>query len=104
MKTLFLTAGLLLFFGMFAYAQSTTEHIDKRQKKQQERIKEGVKDGSLTNNEAIKLEAKQADIEATKLADKSKGNVSMKDKIKMQEKQDKAGVDIYAKKHNTKTK
>jgi hypothetical protein len=104
MKTIFLTAGLLLFFGMFAFAQSTTQHIDKRQKNQQDRIKAGYKSGAISNTEAIKLEGKQADIEATKLADKAKGNVSIKDRIKMQEKQDKAGMDIYAKKHNTKTK
>ena len=52
-----LTAAIL---GMFlAVSVGFADNIKKREKRQQERINDGVKDGELTKKEALKLEAQE---------------------------------------------
>ena len=50
------------------FAQSTaTPDINKRQMRQQARIKQGVKSGELTKGETRRLEAREAKIQKDKL-------------------------------------
>ena len=50
------TLGILLGSGI-----GFAENIKKREKRQQDRIDQGVKSGELTKKEALKLEKKEGD-------------------------------------------
>jgi len=107
MKTIFLTAGLVFTCISITFAQSTptqssTPRIDKRQDNQQERIEDGRESGALSNKEALKLEAKQAEIQAQKLSSKDGGKTTLSEKAKLSHKQNTAGAGIAIKKNNAK--
>ncbi|MFN7936596.1 MAG: hypothetical protein U0R19_24960 [Bryobacteraceae bacterium] len=108
-KTIGLMALSALLCSSAALAQDETKDRKtvrgKRMEKQQERIKEGVKDGSLTKREAAKLEAKEAAIAAEARKDrKDGGGMTKKEKAKINAKQNNVSQDIYKEKHDKQTK
>ncbi len=76
--------------------------INKRQKQQKKRIRQGVSSGSLTHREAKKLRHQQARIQHKKRRFKADGNFSKRERLKIHKKQNRASKNIYRKKHNTK--
>jgi hypothetical protein len=89
--------GSLLLMGSLTLAQST---INERERRQQGRIVEGVKDGELTKHETKKLEKQQAKIHRLEAKAKSDGEFTAKERARIQEKQDKASRQIYKQKHD----
>ncbi|MBL8227138.1 MAG: hypothetical protein JNL98_01620 [Bryobacterales bacterium] len=77
----------------------------QRMENQQKRINEGVKEGSLTKKEAVKLEMKQGAL-AKEVREEKKdgGGLTAKEKIKIDNKQDKLSREIYREKHDAQTK
>ncbi|MBL8178376.1 MAG: hypothetical protein JNK48_27115 [Bryobacterales bacterium] len=110
MKKLFgLTALSALLFVSPAAAQSDTKDRrtvrGKRMENQQKRIEEGVKEGSLTKKEAVKLEAKEAALAAEARKDRKDGaGMTAKEKAKINSKQNKLSREIYKEKHDAQTK
>lgn len=76
--------------------------VQKREKRQEKRIEQGVKGGELTPKEAGKLEAEQAKIKQDEERMKSDGKLTREERRKLHREQDKASRDIYRKKHNRK--
>ncbi len=76
--------------------------INKRQKQQRKRIKQGVSSGSLTHREAKNLRHQQARIHHKKRRFKADGNFSKRERLKIHKKQNRASKNIYRKKHNAK--
>lgn len=72
----------------------------KRQVNQQQRIREGAQTGALTPREVQKLEAEQANIQATKAAAKADGKVTPIEKAVIEQKQDRANRHIRRQKHD----
>jgi len=86
-----------LVLGNLVFAQGT---INQRERRQQKRIGDGVKDGELTRKEARKLEKEQAKIHAAEAKAKADGEFTAKERAKIQKKQNKASRQIYKEKHD----
>jgi hypothetical protein len=102
--SIFLAFAILSFALPSASAQDKTPVINKRQVRQKERIKEGVKSGQLTKGEAKYLKQEQKEIRASKRAAKADGRVSNGERKMIKAEQNKASSDIYNLKHNKKVK
>ena len=103
MKKLLATSALALFvvsMGSAAFAQTKTPVVTERQVNQQKRIKQGVKSDELTKREATRLEAQQAKIQAEKKAAKADGQVTPRERAKIQHDQNKASRRIAVQKHD----
>ena len=104
MKTIKSVAAALvstLLLGGVMFAQGT---VNQRERRQQKRIADGVKDGELTQKEARKLEKEQAKIHAAEAKAKADGEFTAKERAKIQKKQDKASRKIYKEKHDKQTR
>ena len=116
-------AASLLFATGFAVAQTTVpptaapaptttaapttaapEHptINQRRDNQQDRIGQGVKNGTLTPNETIKLERQQKSIDHQIAKDRlaHDGKLTAKEKKQINRRQNRASRHIYAVKHD----
>ena len=84
-----------------ALAQSNaTPSVTKRQIRQQERVKQGVRSGELTRKEARRLEIQQVKIQHDKLEAKSDSVVTPAERKHIQREENRASRNIYRKKHN----
>lgn len=81
-------------------SQTKTPRVDRRERRQQARIQEGVKSGELTGKEANKLEAQQGKIERDEMQAKADGTLSPAERMKLHREQNRASRKIYRKKHN----
>ncbi len=81
-----------------------TPRADRRERKQQMRIQEGIKSGELTPREAAKLEAEQARIRATERAMKADGVVTRQERKELQRDLDRSSRHIAQEKHDAQTR
>jgi len=86
-----------------AVGSTKTPVINKRQKRQQARIANGVKSGQLTAGETSRLEAREAKIQKDKQAAKADGKVTPAERRKLRHEENRASGKIYKLKHNDKT-
>jgi Ni,Fe-hydrogenase I large subunit len=112
MKNLILIAAAAALCAPMAVAQdaSTTTTttttakprytINQRKQNQQQRIGEGVENGSLTAGEAAKIEHKEAKLNAEEKAMKSDGTLSAQERAKLQHQQNNLSQQIYNQKHD----
>ena len=93
-------AAAALTFVMSAGAQT----IPQRKENQQDRIANGVKNGTLTPHETAKLENKEAKINRETRADRKQngGNLTNKEKAQVNRQQNHVSKQIYKDKHNGK--
>ena len=89
----------VLGLGLSAMAQKTPV-VDNRQHRQQKRIRQGVKSGSLTKREAAKLEAGQARTRRIERRAKADGTVTAKERYRLQHRENKTSRRIYRQKHD----
>jgi uncharacterized membrane protein YebE (DUF533 family) len=83
-----------------AQAQTATPHVDMRQDRQEQRIEQGVANGSLTAQETHRLDKQQARIDTMEAKAKADGKVTARERNKLRAAQDAASRDIHRKKHN----
>lgn len=74
--------------------------LKERQENEKARIKAGVKDGSITKAEALKLKAQQKDIAKDAREARADGVVTGKEAAKITREQNKASRDIYKQKND----
>ncbi len=99
-----LALGSLLLSGSPAGAQSVYDpHIDQREAYQQQRIQQGIDNGSLTSGEAGRLENEQARIQATEDRMKADGNLSPRERERLTQMQNRASQDINRLENNNRT-
>jgi hypothetical protein len=96
--SLTLSAVLLLGLGVAAFAQ--TPHIDRRELREQQRIRQGVRSGELTRRETRRLEMEQARIRGYEWYAKSDGHVSRTERRRIDHMLDRSSRDIYRQKHD----
>lgn len=104
-KSIIAVLSLAILFGIsvnsFAQTSNTkTPVANKREENQKDRIKQGVKSGELTKKETKNLAKDQAGIRAKEKKAKSDGDVTAKERAKIQKEQNEASRDIYRSKHN----
>jgi hypothetical protein len=86
-----------ILLGNLMFAQGT---INQRERHQQGRIADGVRDGELTQKEASKLEKEQAKIHSAESKARADGEFTAKERAKIQKRQNKASHHIYKEKHD----
>ncbi len=88
--------GMFLIVGV-----GLAENIKKREKRQQQRINEGVESGELTKKEAAKLKAQEAKLHREIKKDrKDGGGLTAKERAKISAKQDRLSRRIAKQKHD----
>ena len=105
------TAVALVVSVSAAFAQApaipkdplATPKIDLRQANQEKRIDLGVASGSLTTNEAAKLNKRETKIEADKLAAKADGQITPAERHKLNHELNQTSREIKHEKHEHKT-
>ena len=101
MKNLFLALAVT---GMMtsAIAQAQDGEIQQRKENQQDRIANGVGNGSLTPHETANLEHKEAGLNHEIRHDRKQngGNLTNKEKAQVNRQQNKLSRNIYRDKHN----
>lgn len=99
MKSTIVALLVVLSVGS-VWSQTKTPRVDRRERRQQARIQEGVKSGELTGKEATKLEVQQGKIQADEMKAKADGTISPAERMKLKREQNRANRNIYRKKHN----
>jgi hypothetical protein len=99
MKNVFF-AAMLLIFSVAVKAQTQTPRADARQKAQRARIYEGRKDDDLSRREASLLNKEQRHIRRAERRAKADGEVTAREKAKVERKQDRASRHIRRAKNN----
>ena len=105
MKRLFgstLIGFLLCSISVFAQDQPQSK-IAQRKQNQQQRIGNGVKNGSLTAGETSKLEHQESKVNKEVRADRKAngGNLTNNQKTQVNKQQNRLSNEIYNDKHNT---
>jgi hypothetical protein len=81
-------------------AQTKSPRVDRRERRQNARIQEGVASGELTKREAAKLDAQQEKIKKDEMQAKADGTLSPAERMKLKREQNRASRRIFNKKHN----
>ncbi|MEW6542890.1 MAG: hypothetical protein AB1411_04680 [Nitrospirota bacterium] len=92
--------GLAVALTAPALAQTQSPRVDQRERKQQQRIEQGVKSGELTPREAKRLEAEQAGIRAEEARMKSDGTLTKRERAKLHRDLDRSSRHIAKEKHD----
>jgi uncharacterized protein (DUF3084 family) len=110
MKTPNKTLMVLFALGGLAIAASSVQaeprhpqrdpRINGRQHAQHDRIRQGVRSGSLTRDEAKSLSAEQRSIRQEERQYKSDGKMTHEERQDVRQDQNAASKDIYQAKHN----
>jgi len=101
--SILLSAVFVFGMGLTAMAQKTPS-VDNRQHRQQRRIRQGVKNGSLTRKEAARLEAGQARTRRIERRAKADGTVTAAERAKLQHRENKTSRRIYKQKHDNQSR
>jgi hypothetical protein len=102
MKSMFLTlavTGIMMSAANLAQAQ---DDIQQRKENQQQRIGNGVENGSLTAGETANLEHKEAGLNHEIRRDRSQdgGHLTNREKAQINRQQNRMSRNIYRDKHN----
>jgi hypothetical protein len=100
MKKLIILIPALVLTTAMAFAQERTPRVNTREMEQQARIHQGTRSGELTNGETRALRAEQRNIRRTEHRAKADGDVTARERRKLDRKQDRANRDIRRAKHN----
>ncbi len=113
MKIQTLIAALLFALGAAALAQTApavapavvkdpaaTPGLDQRQARQEQRINQGIASGQITPKEAARLKAREHRLQAAKLAAKSDGVVTKRERRKLQHMANRNSRAIKRQKHD----
>ncbi|CDM66861.1 hypothetical protein [Pyrinomonas methylaliphatogenes] len=99
-----LLVGLCAAFGSTSLAQSRSNRhigINAREQRQKERIEQGIRSGELTRRETARLFAEQAAIRADEArARRSGGELTWRERLRLERELDRASRDIYRQKHD----
>jgi hypothetical protein len=88
--------------GLLMSVPTLAAEVDRRAERQQERIAEGVENGSLMPRETVNLERREAKINREIKRDRAAngGTLTPAERAKINREQNRASRAIYRKKHN----
>jgi hypothetical protein len=104
LSSILLTLVMVLGMCAISMAQTATPSVDRREHRQQKRIRKGVKSGSLTKREAARLEAQQARTKTAEAAAKADGKVTARERAGLQRRENRTSRRIYRQKHDGQTR
>jgi hypothetical protein len=82
------------------WASSPARSINHLEHREQVRIRQGIRSGELTRQEARRLEAEQARIRVNERYDRSDGKLTLKEREQLYKQLHHASRDIYRQKHD----
>jgi len=100
MKFNLLISSMMLAASAGAFAQSSTAGSVQRDVNQQERIEKGLQSGQLSTKEAGKLEREESKVDHLQAQALKDGKLSNDEKLRLNAAQNKVSSDIAAAKHN----
>lgn len=101
---LFTVFSIGLVFSVSSIAQTATPGVTQRQVNQQQRIKQGVRNGELTRREARRMELRQAKVQHDKKVAKADGTVTPAERRKLRREQNRTSRAIRRQKHDAQTR
>ena len=103
MKKVRILVAIILFVGVMGAMAQTTETpvVDKRQRAQRSRIREGVASGELTRGEAAQSRSDQRKVRRTERRAKADGEVTKGEQARITRKQNKASRKLRSNKHDS---
>ncbi|HJQ23513.1 MAG TPA: hypothetical protein VKA60_06320 [Blastocatellia bacterium] len=99
-KLVSLMSAAVLILGLGVAAFANTPYINRREHREQQRIRQGERSGELTRREAGRLEAEQGRIRGYEWYAKSDGHVSRAERHHLDRMLDRSSRDIYRQKHD----
>ena len=93
-------AAIALPLAVQATGNTSTPGVDKREANQERRIQQGVQTGQVTPKEEAKLEKGQAKVRKMEANARADGNVTRKEREKIQHAQNKQSRKIAKQKHD----
>ena len=96
--TFLLSAVLIL--GCAVAVTAHTPGINRRERHERQRIRQGVRSGELTRRETARLMAGQARIHAAERYAKADGRVTVRERRRLDSMLDRASRNIYRQKHD----
>jgi hypothetical protein len=94
-------AGIMAFLlSGVSFAQTNDPVVQKRMGIQEQRIDQGIESGQLTPREAGRLEANQARIKQMEQRMKSDGQLTGRERNRLQNMLDNSGARIFRQKHD----
>jgi hypothetical protein len=101
MKQIFsLTLSAVFILGLGVAAFANTPYVDRREHREQQRIRQGIRSGELTRRETRRLETEQGRIRGYEWYAKSDGHVSRAERRHLDRMLDRSSRDIYRQKHD----
>jgi len=102
LRSLFLTSVLAVASVSLLPALANGQNINKRLQNQNQRIKQGVKDGQLTRNQVDALRSHDANIRARELRDKAhdNGHLTAKERSNLNRSLNRNSKSIYRDRHD----
>ncbi len=98
-------AAVLLVAGLAANSSAQTRYrhnINTRERRQQQRIYQGVRSGSLTRYEAYRLEKQQSNLRRVEARDRrSGGGLSQVERHNLERRENRSSRAIYRQKHDS---
>jgi hypothetical protein len=82
-------------------ATASTPYINRREREEQRRIRQGIRSGELTRREAGRLEAEQARIRVAERFARADGTVTRRERYRLNRMLDHASRDIHRQKHDS---
>ena len=98
--TISLLACATMFSTLVYAAGQETPGVNRRERHQSRRIREGVRNGSLTRREAARLYRQQNRIRRHERRVRADGTVTARERARLQRQENRASRNIYRKKHN----
>lgn len=99
-RALMLTLAIAMFASTVASAHPVTPRIDRREARQHQRIRQGVRSGELTRGETRSLVAGQRHVHRMERRARSDGAVSARERARITRAQDRQSRHIHRLKHN----
>ena len=97
--SILLAITFVVALGISASAQQTPS-VDRREYRQQRRIRQGVRSGRLSRREAARLERQQARTRRLEARAKSDGVVTRRERARLQRRENRTSRHIYRQKHD----
>ncbi len=98
--TILLMTAALAALASTAFAHSVTPRVDRRQVRQEARIRDGVRSGELTRGETRRLVAGQRHVARVERRAKADGHVTARERAHLNRAQNVQSRHIYRLKHN----
>lgn len=83
-----------------AVSKAGPRWVNRREYRQQQRIRQGVRSGELNRRETVRLESQQARIRASERFARRDGYISPRERARLDRELDRASRSIYRQKHD----